>query len=460
MKIRTKLALLFTLLASTILLIYAFTIYLSAKKNRENEFYELLKKEAITKANLFLQAEINAQTLQEIYKNNRKTLNETEVAIYNTQFELLYHDAVEIDFVKETPQMLQEIQQKVFIAFYQQNWQVVGLRYEWKKQIYLLTASAYDEYGYKKLNALWQNILWNLLVAVLIIFVLGRYFASKALQPIQEIASKVKQITATNLDVRLKVSENKDEITTLAQTFNEMLDRLENSFEAQKHFVANISHELRTPLAAICTELELALSKERSNYDYQQAILYALNDTKKLIRLANSLLDLAKASYAPSEIAFKPIRIDEILLDTIQQIQQANPQYQVEIHWDSSLEQTEHEVFINANEYLLITAFRNLIENACKFSQNQQCEIFIACHSPKVEIQFSDTGIGIEESDLPLIFEPFFRGKNQKSAEGNGIGLFLTKKIVVLHQGTIKVSSQVGKGTTFQLTFPEFLMQF
>ncbi|MDW8295358.1 MAG: ATP-binding protein [Raineya sp.] len=456
MKIRTKLALLFTLLVATILLGFATAIYLSAKYNRETEFYELLKKEAITKLNLLLQAKINDKTLQTIYKNNRQILNETEVAIYDSRFQLIYHDAVEIDVVKETPQMLTEILQKGLVQFTQNRWQVVGIRYEWQGEKYLVTASAFDGYGYSKLNALWQNILIAFIVGILIIFVVGRYFASKVLRPIQEINSKVKQITATNLDLRLKTSKNQDEISQLAQTFNEMLDRLEKSFDAQKHFVSNISHELRTPLSAIVTELELALHKERNISDYQQAIRNTLSDAKRLIRLSNSLLDLAKADYAPSEITFKPAHIEEILLDTIQQFLQANPHYKVEIDF----QETEKEVFINANEYLLKTAFSNLLENACKFSPEHTCKVKLTYRLPSVQVQFIDKGIGIADSDLEAIFAPFFRGKNQQFAKGSGIGLFLTKKILQLHQADIQVFSQVGEGTTFTLTFQQFLMNF
>src|SRR6218665_3789843 len=102
MKIRSKLSLLFTLLAAAILLVFAATVYFSASGSRESEFYKSLKKEGITKANLYFTAKVNPDILQAIYKNNRETISEVEVAIYDTSFQLLYHDAVDIDLVKET----------------------------------------------------------------------------------------------------------------------------------------------------------------------------------------------------------------------------------------------------------------------------------------------------------------------------------------------------------------------
>lgn len=119
MKIRTRLTLLFTLLTATILLAFAFVIYYSAKESREKEFYSVLRKEAITKANLYFEAKVDAATLQDIYINNRKVLNEVEVAIYDPEFNLLYHDAADIDLVKETPKMVNEIYKKGEKQFFQ-----------------------------------------------------------------------------------------------------------------------------------------------------------------------------------------------------------------------------------------------------------------------------------------------------------------------------------------------------
>jgi signal transduction histidine kinase len=448
MKIRTRLTILFTLITATILLAFASVIYLSAKKNREKEFYSLLRKEALTKANLFFNAKVETQTLQDIYRNNRQILNEVEVAIYDSSFNLLYHDAVDIDFVKETPEMLNDIYQKGEKQFYQEDWQVVGFRYAFQNKDYIITAAAYDQYGYSKLNSLLKNILVGFIVSILFIYIAGLYFSKKAFDPVKEMTNKVKIISATNLDLRLNGNESKDELSELASTFNEMLSRLEDSFDAQKHFVSNISHELRTPLAAMITELELAAYKERTVEEYKTAIQNALNDAKKLVRLSNSLLDLAKASYDPSEIVFKPARIDEILLDARQQVQRINPEYKIDIVFEQEFE-NDNQITVNGNEYLLKVAFTNLLENGCKFSKDNQSGVSISFSKEQITLRFFDNGIGISEDDLQNIFTPFYRGENKKFAEGNGIGLSLTQKIIALHKGTIAVQSKENQGTTF-----------
>lgn len=451
MNIRTRLTILFTVITGTILFVFAAVIYYSAKENREREFYTLLKKEAITKANLFLNASVDKQILQDIYRSNREILNEVEVAIYDTTFTLLYHDAVDVDYVKETRRMVDQINRIGEISFYKGDWQVTGLRYEFQGKDFIVTATAYDQYGYNKLNSLLKSCIAVFIISILFIYIAGRLFSKKAFEPVKEMTERAAAISATNLDLRLTSNGSKDELSQLAGTFNEMLNRLENSFDAQKHFVSNISHELRTPLAAIVTELELSASKDRTVAEYKNAVTNALADARKLARLSNSLLDLAKASYDPVEITFKPVRIDEILLDARHQVQQANPGYKIDIHFDPEFlrDENDSQVSVNGNEYLLKVAFVNLFENGCKFSNDRQSTVFFSFNNEKIILRFTDKGIGISEDDMRNIFTPFYRGENKKFADGNGIGLSLTQKIIALHKGTITVLSQENQGATF-----------
>lgn len=453
MKIRTRLTFLFTLLLAVLLVLLMGVLYWTSGKSREVEFYRELQKEAVTKANLFLEAQVSPHTLHKIYQNNSQILNEVEVAVYDTSFQLLYHDAVEIDRVKETREMIDRINQKGLFEFYQGDWQVTGIRYAFQGNDYIVTATAYDEYGYNKQTNLLNTILLLCSISILLLFFVGRFFAGRALNPVKRMIDEVNKIKATSLDLRLASQKNKDELSALATTFNEMLNRLEQSFDAQKQFVSNISHELRTPLAAIITELEWAIDTERKKEEYQSSIQHALTDSKKIVKLTNSLLDLAKASYDPSEISFKTIRVDEVLLDACQQLQKSNPEYKFNINIDQSLD-SESLVSIEGNPYLLQVAFVNLLENACKFSKTKQGYVFLNKATSTLVLRFVDNGIGIAPEDLEHIFTPFFRGENKHHADGNGIGLSLTRRIITLHQGTIEVQSELGTGTTFTVKLP------
>jgi two-component system sensor histidine kinase ArlS len=453
MKIRTKLTRLFTFISASILLGFASVVYFAAKENREKEFYALLEREAVTKANLFFSARVDSITLQDIYRNNREVLNEVEVAIYDSTFNLLYHDAVDIDFVKESKTMIEEILQLGRIQFTQEHWQVIGMQHEFEGSTYAITAAAFDEYGYSKLNSLLRNSIASFMASIVFIFWAGHVFSRKAFEPVVHMINEVKGISAVNLNLRLDTGSGGDELTELATTFNEMLNRLEHSFESQKQFVYNISHELRTPLAAIIAELELSNSRERAVDEYKKAIRSTLEDAQKLVRLSNSLFDLAKASYDSSEISFRTVRIDEVLIDACAQVQQGNPGASVHIHMNDESDD-DRLVSVYGNAYLLQVAFVNLLDNACKFSENKQCAVDVSSSDKQVRLRFSDVGVGIPAEDVPFIFNPFFRGKNGTTSEGNGIGLSLTQKIIHLHKGNIQLESSPGVGSTFIVVLP------
>ncbi len=450
MTIRNKLTFLFTGVVALLLLAFALVIYYSFSENRETEYYNSLRHTAIIKANLLVDAKIPPQVLQLIYKNSPNSFFQEEVAIYDTSFHLLYHDAVEIDKIKETRQMIDEIVAKKQIKFYQGEMQAVGILYHHNNWDYVITSAANDQNGYAKLRNLKYTLIIAFFVAVVLIYIAGHVFASKALNPVSDLIDEVKEITATNLDLRVKEGNGKDEIAELALTFNAMLNRLENSFDAQKEFVSNVSHELRTPITAMLTEFQVTVEKERSNEFYKDAIHHAISDTQKLVRLSNSLLDLAKANYDHTEIFFKEIRLDEILLDARNDAIHDHPEFKINIIFEREIDDDDF-ISVLGNEYLLKVAFMNLMENGCKFSDHKESSVAISYSKDKTILRFQDRGIGISEEEIPKIFNSFYRGGNKKYAGGNGIGLSLSKKIIDLHKGTIWVNSQVGLGTTFTL---------
>jgi signal transduction histidine kinase len=444
---------LFLVLFGVLLLAFAVFIYISSAKARKDDYYEHLKREALTKANMLLDANVPSSVLQLIYKNADNELFEEEVAIYDTAFNLRYHDAVQIDKVKETPQMIRRIVSEHEIRFESGALQVVGLLYEHQGTPYVITAAAIDKYGLERLERLKYSLLLSYIGIIVLTVLAGYFFASRALKPVEEMIDKVEEITATNLDLRVPVLNEKDEIGELATTFNKMLDRLENSFDAQKYFVSNISHELRTPLSTVVGELQIALTKERTPQEYKEVIRLALTDAQRMVKLSNDLLDFAKASYDETGIARRELRIDELLMDARTTVIKSADGYKVDIRFEQEIEDDDF-ISVNGNEYLLKVAFINLMENACKFSGDHQCTVSINYREKNLILRFTDTGIGIREEDLPNIFSAFYRGANKEFAAGNGIGLSLTSKIVHMHNGTISVQSRPREGSTFTIEMP------
>ncbi|RRA99811.1 HAMP domain-containing sensor histidine kinase [Larkinella rosea] len=453
MRIRTKLAMLFTAITAAILLLFAVSIYLSYADYREDAYYKRLKQQALTKLRLLLEAKVEPAVLNVIYQNSPNALFQEEVAVYDSRFQLVYHDDRQGDFVKETPGFLHSIQHHQEVQFEQRGRQVVGFPYQFQGKTYLVTAAAYDEVGLSKLENLRITLIIAFLLGLVIVALLSRLVARQLLKPISTVVRQASEITATNLDRRVEEGNGRDELAELAITFNQMLDRLEHSFDAQKQFVSNVSHELRTPLAAIAGELELASNKPRTTSEYQQVIMRTLRDARRLTHLSNGLLDLAKASYDASEISFRELRLDELLMEARGQLLHQHPEYRITIVFEQEIED-DHLISANGNAYLLRVAFSNLMENGCKFSPDQHCTVTVKSLSDLCRLSFIDEGIGISDEDLPHVFTAFYRGQNRTYADGNGIGLSLTLRIISLHQGCISVKTEPGQRTIFEVELP------
>lgn len=454
MKIRTKLTWQNTGVTAAVFLFCMCLIYLLSEQARSRTFFHDLKSEALTKAHLYLQNQVDAQTMQSIYLNNRKFINEVEVAVYTTDFRMLYHDAIQSDIIKEDRNMINDILRRKEIEFYIGRYQGIGMLYSFGGKDYIVTAAAYDGYGYNNLYELQQTLLILFVVGLTLLFLAGYFLARASLKPIREIVKEAESITAQHIHKRLPVKNEKDELGELSTTFNALLERLEISFNSQKMFVSNVSHEMRTPLAALMAELDLALQKERTGEQYRQAMQNVLQDARRMNKLIDGLLNLAKADYQKEQIKMQEIRLDELLLDVREFILRAHPEYHIDLLFEQEEADDDRLITVMGNLYLLNIAFSNLIENNCKYSDNKSSFIQISYWDKHTVIRLSDSGIGMSDTDKAHLFTLFYRGTQENVTEGHGIGMALSQKIIHLHQGTISVHSEEGKGTTFVVELP------
>ena len=255
------------------------------------------------------------------------------------------------------------------------------------------------------------------------------------------------------MDLRLDEGNGTDEIDKLSRTFNNMLERLEESFVAQKNFISNASHELRTPIAVISAEIEAALIQTTDDDQNYEVLMSVLETTKSLSMLSTQLLLLAQTSARIPNQKFSFTRVDEILWDAKHDLEKGNTHYNIIIDFDLSL--NEEAFLIEADIPLIKIVFSNLMDNGCKYSDNNQVAVTLAASRENfLRIEFTNSGKGIENEDLQKVFGPFFRGKNTKHIKGYGIGLPLAKRIMKLHRGSIGVESSPNSLTRFILLFP------
>lgn len=454
MKIKTSLTLRNALATASVFLLCFTLIYIISQQNRIQSFSHDLKGEAITKAHLFLNGQVNAETMQSIYLNNKEFINEVEVAVYTTDFRMLYHDAIDNDIIKEDSAMIDRIIAEKEIDIHTGKYQGIGLIYRHNGTDYVVTAAAYDGYGHNYIHGLFITLIVLFAIGLSLLVVTGYMLARAALKPVKGIAETAGHITEAHLDQRLPVRKENDELDELSGIFNALLERLENSFASQKNFVSNVSHEIKTPLAAIIAELDLALQKERTSEQYRTAISNALNDAHGIAKLTDGLLNLAKADYHPDKIKKEAIRLDELLLDITDTIMRGHSEYCIEIVFALDNEEDDRLISVNGNRYLLSIALTNLIDNNCKYSENHTSVIQISNSGDNVVMRLSDTGQGMSEDERNNVFNLFYRGEDSKRVKGYGIGMPLALKIVHLHGGTLDVLSYPDEGTTFIVSMP------
>ena len=392
--------------------------------------------------------------MQFIYLNNKQFINEVEVAVYTPDFHMLYHDAIQNDIIKEDKAMFDEILKNMETEFYIEKYQGLGILYSFEGKDYIVTAAAFDGYGYKNLNELKRTLFLLFFIGLTCLFVVCYFLAKSSLKPIRDIVKEAENITGSKLERRLPVKNSKDELGELSIAFNALLERLETSFRAQKMFVSNVSHEMKTPLAALIAELDLSLQRERTEKQYQESMSRALQDAHRMTKLIDGLLNLAKADYQKEQIKMQEIRLDELLLDVRECILKAHGEYTISLIFEQDQEDDDRVITVMGNIYLLNIAFSNLIENNCKYSADHSSFIQISHFNQKAILRFSDDGMGMSETEQKKLFTLFYRGDSTKGIEGHGIGMALAQKIIHLHQGKISVFSKQQEGTTFVIELP------
>jgi signal transduction histidine kinase len=325
----------------------------------------------------------------------------------------------------------------------------VCYKHSFQDHTYYAYALAYDKSRIENLSDLRKVLFWGILSSVLLCILLSYLFAKRAIKPIKQIIRSVKDINSLKLNSRLDEGDRKDEIAELAITFNEMLSDLEIAFKNQEDFVTNASHELRTPLTVMIGETDYMLSHERTREEYAEHISSIHADLKKINGLLTNLLELAQVTRN-KPVDFSQVRIDEIVFTSIFQVKEKYPGRKIvpKIQYPDQ----GNDLLVNGNEGLLRIAFQNLIDNACKFS-NDDVNIEFVITDNYVNLIITDNGCGIPEDELGKIGKPFSRGTNVKFIGGFGIGLSLVSRIMELHNATMDIRSRINEGTSIDILF-------
>jgi len=453
MKIRFRLILSFTLSVAGILLVFSFATYYIFANSLTSSFNKQLKDRALKYVNwLGDLKEVDTKLLFQLNEKDLSKLPEEHIMVFNQRDSLIFDSNPEETIIGETADMLNKIREGELFVLKDKNRFFVGLEKTYGKQRLEVVATAVDLETKQELAELRFILIFGFLVAVVIVGLFSNWFANRMLVPVSNIVGEMGNITVSNFGSRLEIGSNNDEIDQLSLAFNELLDRLQDAYESQKAFVSNASHEMRTPVTVLKSQIDVTLLKNRTPEEYKIVFRQILDEINNLSQITTNLLELANLSNEEIKQQMKPILLTEILFASIKVVKQKFPEFNISLDLKSENDEVDVDnIIVKADKFLLKTVFKNLIENACKYSSNNAVVIELASAGFQVSIKFKDTGVGIVEKDLPQIFNPFFRGHNARYAKGNGIGLSLSKKIVELHSGQILVQSKLGEGSVFEV---------
>jgi len=453
MTIRNRLTLRFTGLVSSILLLTFVSIYAFCWYFISLDFYRRLDRKAMTTAELLIRHRIDAQLIRQLSKLRKDQLPQQEIVVYDKS-DLVVFSTNEAQAVPLTKDVLTDVREARRKDFRRGAYYVSGIRFTTSTGQYVVIASAQNEYGDEFLRRLLLALTGLFCLIAAITALSGWAFADDALRPMQHIDRTVSDIFPRNQDERLAVSNEDDEISRLSTTINQLLDRVAESFRLQRMFVANVSHELKNPLTQISSQLEVSLLKQREPDAYRQTIRSVLEDVGELTALTHELLQLSQVNQEDAaNLLTNTVRIDELVWDVRDEVAAINLRYQVTVQL-GTLPDDPDQLTVQGNRTLMGTALKNLVENACKFSDDGRALVQTRFDKHGVHIRISNTGQPIPEADLPYIFQPFYRSRQTAELRGYGVGLSLVDRIVRLHGGQVTGTSEPGHLTVFVVDLP------
>jgi|SRR5579871_2012874 len=296
-----------------------------------------------------------------------------------------------------------------------------------------------------------QSLRRTLAIALPLLILLagagGYVLTRRGLAPLGAMAEQAGRITSQNLSARLEIGNAAEELTMLSASFNELLSRLDQSFETMRRFVQDASHELRTPLAVIRGEADVVLSRERSAAEYRESLATIQQETQRLSRLVDDLLNLARADAGRVQLRMEELYLNDLLGECCRSVQPLAAARQIELECRCA-----GDIAFRGDEGLLRRMVINLLDNAVRYTPpGGKVQASLEAQGADVRIRVADTGIGIAPEASHRVFERFYRADPSRNREqdGFGLGLSIVKWIAESHHGQVELESKPGSGSTF-----------
>ena len=417
--------------------------------------------DTITKASKEIEYEENISEEDDIYieygdayieidEDYIKERNGVYIALYSMESGLLYGSLPPLDNIENLPAFSEQIKQLEDngIKYYIYDMPVEDNRLKnmWVRGIVMPTE------GLRDISRISLIAIYTLPILVLISVLMGYMMAKGALNPIESIRESALKIgSGMDLNRHIDIGEGDDELHKLVKVFNDMFDRLYNSFEKEKRFASDASHELRTPMTVIIAECEYLNSIKEdeglSRNEYFEGLEVIYRQARRMNDIIKNLLDFTRIGRNFYEK--EPINISELIKGICYDMKLINTDSNISLD-----EEIEDEIYVYANKNLVYRMFVNIISNAYTYGK-EDGHIYVSLYKDtEVNIVVRDDGIGISDKDLSHIFERFYRAESSRTGKGTGLGLAMAMEIARWHGGDISVESEENKGSGFSITLP------
>lgn len=453
MNIGQKITFYFTVVTITLIGIFFIFIYTLFSEYRRSEFQQRLRDHTMTTLRFI--AEVQERDRDLLKSLDRFTINNLQhekVLLYDENKKLIYSGIDDIKILSSEDILAQLSEHRPTVERAEDDYDVVGTYLLLGDLKHYGIVKAYDTFGYSKLEYLRNVLIFSFMLLGVTVVVITVYLSRQISQPLRRMAQEISMIKIDSGASAISIPSTKDEINFLGRQFNELMSNLKEAFAFQKHAVHHISHELKTPISILVSNFE-KMESEEDILVLKDFLRMQKADTHNLSNIINALLEIAKVESGNFLGMRDNVRVDDLLYDLIEEIKSIKADFVFEVVIDATINE-EEMLTVTGNKRLLTSAFTNLLMNCINYSSTDAAYIFIVHKEGKLQILFRNQGKIISEFERQYVFQHFFRGSNSQGIRGFGLGLVLIHKIIQLHNGSIKYSSESSDINIFTIHLP------
>lgn len=455
MKLRNKILVYFSSTIISVLGIALVSIFILFSAYREEEFQQ--RQNTKIKQTLVLLNQYKAFGEELAGKLDQLNINDfydEKMLVFDGQKELIFASLDDLPITNHNTILNQLSPSNPWIETKYDNYDVIGVYLEVGSKRYYAISKAYDEAGYSKIYFL-SNVLIGIFIFIsLIVILISVFLANRIAKPLMQLSDRLNKFDLNTLGATsLPIDQSSYELQQLTERFNALLQKTNEAFLFQKHVVNHISHELKTPISILVSELE-TLKGMQDVETMQPVLTNQIQAAKSLGDIINILLEISKYETG-QKIVMQRLRLDELIFDTIAALNRLYPEYVFDVNYKMQVT-SERQLQVSVNKMLIKQAFQNLLINSVRYGTSGQTSITFDTIAERDELSIciSNPGKTISQDEEKYLFNYFFRGENSQGKTGFGLGLVLTKKIIVLNKGSIRYFSTKNTLNSFEIRFP------